>query len=48
MRVSIGGISKKGYYCVVRGDDMQDIEDMLIEVTEVFKEAHLRFKQNSN
>lgn len=48
MRVSIGGTSKDGYYLVFRGENMQDIEDMLTETLEAFKESHLKFKQNCN
>lgn len=48
MRASIGGNAFMGYYLVFRGEDMQEIEDMLIDCTEGFKQAHMKFKQQSN
>ena len=48
MRVSIGGLKKEGYYLVFRGDSMEDIELMLTETLEAFKEARNKFITNCN
>lgn len=39
MRASIGGLKKEGYYLVFRGDNLNDIEEMLKETYEAFIEA---------
>ena len=41
MRVSIGGLKEEGYYLVYRGDNMEDIENMLTDTLEAFKRARL-------
>ena len=48
LRASIGGKKDMGYYLVFRGDNFQEIEDMLIDATEGFKQAHKRFKEQNN
>lgn len=48
LRASIGGTKNLGYYLVFRGDDMQEIEDMLTETLEAFKEAHKKHLENCN
>ena len=48
MRASIGGSEKFGYYLVFRGDNLQEMEDMLTDTTEAFKQAHRRFKEQNN
>ena len=47
MRVSIGGLKKEGYYLVFRGDNLNDIEEMLKETYEAFVEAKKQL-QNAN
>jgi len=42
MRVSIGGLKDQGYYLVFRGDNLNDIENMLKETYEAFSEARKR------
>ena len=39
MRASIGGLKEEGYYLVFRGDNLNDIEEMLKETYEAFFEA---------
>ena len=48
MRASIGGTKKLGYYLVFRGDDMQEIEDMLTDTLNGFKQAHKKFIEQNN
>lgn len=48
MKASIGGNEQYGYYLVFRGDSMQEMEQMLIDTTEAFKQAHKRFKEQNN
>ena len=42
MRASIGGLKDQGYYLVFRGDNLNDIENMLKETYEAFSEARKR------
>lgn len=48
MRASIGGGKEAGYYLVYRGDSMEDVEDMLSETLEAFKEARKELIPDSN
>lgn len=48
LRASIGGDAKKGYYLVFRGDNPQDIENMLSDVLNAFKKAKNSIIQNQN
>lgn len=48
LRVSMGGTKKVGYYLVFRGDNMEDIEEMLSETLEAFKKARKNFVVKGN
>lgn len=48
MRVSVGGTKEVGYYLTFRGDDMQQIEDMLTDALTAFKQARKKFIQQNN
>ena len=43
MRVSIGGWKTKGYYLVFRGDNLDEIEEMLKETYQAFILAKEKF-----
>jgi len=48
LRVSLGGTPKLGYYMVFRGEDMDQVEEMLYEALEAFKEAKIKFNEQIN
>jgi hypothetical protein len=48
MRASIGGRKSLGYYLVFRCENMQEMENMLVDTTEAFKQAHKRYKEQNN
>lgn len=44
IRVSTGGTAEQGYYMTFRGDNLEEIETMLEEVLDSFKQAKNRLK----
>jgi hypothetical protein len=47
LRVSIGGRAEVGYYCVFRGDNLNEIETMLKDVLKSFKSAKAGLNEDS-
>ena len=45
LRASIGGRKEDGYYLVYRGDNLDEIEEMLKEVYECFADAKRQLEQ---
>lgn len=48
LRASIGGTKSDGYYVVFRGDNMDDIESMLVETLKAYQLANQKWKQQNN
>lgn len=48
LRVSLGGTPEVGYYMVFRGDDMNQVEEMLTEALESFKQAKIKYNEQMN